>query len=202
MSPSYPSPACSSRSATIPARELVRGQIDARRGRLRARRRPSTHTNLAGVFACGDLVDHTYRQAITAAGTGCAAASTPNAGSPKKKRPTLRTLRPSTQAADTSPRSAPPRVDLPRPLVALIRSDLYPCRVRATIRLFGCRFAALPAMRFRCSWMTSVVSGRAGAGDGSDVDHHADDLDEGLGDHDDRGDGEPVRQCQRQRKDN
>jgi thioredoxin reductase (NADPH) len=57
-----------------PRSELVKGQItlDAE-GYVIVEGR-STQTNLEGVFACGDLVDHTYRQAITAAGTGCQSA--------------------------------------------------------------------------------------------------------------------------------
>jgi len=57
-----------------PRNELVKGvvELDAE-GYVVAEGR-STRTNVPGVFACGDLVDHTYRQAITAAGSGCAAA--------------------------------------------------------------------------------------------------------------------------------
>ncbi len=57
-----------------PRSELVTGQIDTDADGYVRVAHPSTRTNLAGVFAAGDLVDHTYRQAITAAGTGCAAA--------------------------------------------------------------------------------------------------------------------------------
>ncbi len=57
-----------------PRSELVKGQLDLDdEGYLKVAS-PTTITNLPGVFACGDVVDHTYRQAITAAGTGCAAA--------------------------------------------------------------------------------------------------------------------------------
>jgi thioredoxin reductase (NADPH) len=58
----------------IPRSELLLGQIDCdNEGYVKVEER-STRTNLSGVFACGDLVDHTYRQAITAAGSGCQAA--------------------------------------------------------------------------------------------------------------------------------
>jgi len=57
-----------------PRSDLVKGQIDLDDEGYVLVEPHSTRTNLAGVFACGDLVDHTYRQAITAAGSGCAAA--------------------------------------------------------------------------------------------------------------------------------
>ena len=58
----------------LPRSELVKGQVELdNEGYVKVEGR-STKTNLKGVFACGDLVDHTYRQAITAAGSGCQAA--------------------------------------------------------------------------------------------------------------------------------
>jgi thioredoxin reductase (NADPH) len=57
-----------------PRSELVRGQVAVDDEGYVIVGAPSTRTDQDGVFACGDLVDHTYRQAITAAGTGCAAA--------------------------------------------------------------------------------------------------------------------------------
>ncbi|MFJ4899254.1 thioredoxin-disulfide reductase [Streptomyces sp. NPDC088727] len=57
-----------------PRTELFKGQLDLDdEGYLKVQA-PSTRTNLTGVFGAGDVVDHTYRQAITAAGTGCSAA--------------------------------------------------------------------------------------------------------------------------------
>jgi thioredoxin reductase (NADPH) len=57
-----------------PRSELVRGQVDLDDEGYVLVSTSTTRTNLDGVFAAGDLVDHTYRQAVTAAGTGCAAA--------------------------------------------------------------------------------------------------------------------------------
>lgn len=54
-----------------PRSELVEGQVDLNEEGYVVVEEPSTRTRLGGVFAVGDLVDHTYRQAVTAAGSGC-----------------------------------------------------------------------------------------------------------------------------------
>ena len=58
----------------IPNTSLFDGALDTDGEGYLVVDEPSTRTNIEGVFACGDVMDHTYRQAITAAGTGCRAA--------------------------------------------------------------------------------------------------------------------------------
>lgn len=57
-----------------PRSELVKGQVDLDDAGYVIVKTPTTATSVDGVFAAGDLVDHIYQQAITAAGTGCSAA--------------------------------------------------------------------------------------------------------------------------------
>jgi thioredoxin reductase (NADPH) len=81
-----------------PRSELVRGAVDLDPEGYVLVEDNTTYTSVAGVFAAGDLVDHTYRQAITAAGTGCAAAIDAERWLTERAEPGERTQ---TKAAET-----------------------------------------------------------------------------------------------------
>jgi thioredoxin reductase (NADPH) len=82
-----------------PRSALVRGQVDLDDAGYVQVVGNTTYTSLEGVFAAGDLVDHTYRQAVTAAGTGCSAAIDAERWLAERAEPAERTQ---TQPAETS----------------------------------------------------------------------------------------------------
>jgi thioredoxin reductase (NADPH) len=82
-----------------PRSALVRGQVDLDDAGYVQVVGNTTYTSLEGVFAAGDLVDHTYRQAVTAAGTGCSAAIDAERWLEERAEPAERTQ---TQPAETS----------------------------------------------------------------------------------------------------